>query len=266
MRLPLLALMMICAPVLSAHADDDLANNPNAFRQIPTHVTVDYAVAKDGALHLIMNTTPPLTGCGKMSDLPVMVRPDFEAVDVVIDQYYFVRPVGTNASKECGPTYKVATAHATVEAQDIAANDIKRIRFWYKQTLDTVLIQPAGRPGDVILTPLGTPKIFSLGKKRSSVPTIAPSKTDDAVNTITKTPNLVLLSTGDDAIDQIVRTALTEMAESRGFKATDDPDLFLDKGGQYYKQLATQKAIEIGAVMYQGTRQPVYAIRLDQGH
>jgi hypothetical protein len=256
-----LTLFITTMPIVAPHAGE--------VPQTPQSITLDYAVGPDGTLYMMMKSFPAITGCGSFTEWPMNATADYESIDLRLGGYAFVHPDGTTDKKSCGTGYKAASANIAFSPDEIKTT--KRIRLWYGDTLDTLVLQRAATQDGLTLAPVGTPKLFKMGKKLGEVPGTTATP---APPTETKEPapaaapvleNVILLSTGEDAADKILQLQIVEMAAMKGLLPTPNPDLFFDKTGQYYKRLATEKTIEIGAIMVEGQRIPIYGIRLDQG-
>jgi hypothetical protein len=256
-----MAILVTLLATPSWAADDDIDKYDFHIMQ-PRAVSVHYAQHnQDLALHLV--TSPPVTGCGMMTSLPHTLTFDINAADIRVEEYAFIRPKSGEV-KDCGPAYKVAQARLTLSADDLAGHDIERIRFWYQNAMDTFLVTREGRT--ITLTPAGAGQVFTLGKRQDHIAMPSDQEAESSSTSQDTKPdltNLLLLSTGDDAVDQKMRDAIRELATGRGLNTTDDPDIYFDKTGDYYKHLGTQPVMEIGAMMVDGKRTPVYATRLD---
>lgn len=241
--------------------------------QTPQSITLDYAVSKDGTLYMMMQSSPAITGCGSFTEWPMAATADYESIDLRLGKYAFVHPDGTVDKKSCGTGYKAASANISFSPDE--TKDIKRIRLWYGDQVDTIVFQRGGTPDGLTLGAVGTAKMFKIGKKLGEAPVVgaAPEPAPDpktAAGTGAKDQapvleNVILLSTGEDEADKILQLQIVEMAAMKGLLPTPNPDLYFDKTGQYYKRLAKEKTIEVGAIMVEGQRIPIYGIRLDQG-
>jgi hypothetical protein len=143
-----------------AHARPDIL-------QTPTSVQVDYAIQNNN-LVLMLATRPPISGCGKISNLPVSARYDSNSIDLYLGPYVFTPAKYDVRGAACGPTYKISIARVSVPLIDLKSKDINRIRLWSDTKLDTFLI--TNDDSSPTLSQISGAGFFKLGNYLLQVP------------------------------------------------------------------------------------------------
>ncbi len=248
---------LIPAPVWAENTISD----SDVIIMTPQKIRIDYGVQKDDLI-LRLYTVPPITACGLVTELPLDMQIDADTLDIYVDDYGII-PLSAARGDDCGPSYKVADATVRIPGAAQEISSVQKLRFWYKNDITTILIDRNSEEPTLLLA--GDSKIFEVGVPKANLDKAsnqitAPTATQETIDTT----NILLISTGDDAVDRKNRSAIKKLAQSRGLMTTDDPDLFIDQTGEYYQHLGQQSVIEVGTIMINGKSQAVYATRLQQ--
>lgn len=135
--------------------------------QTPDSILVNYAT-QDNNLILMLSTRPPISGCGKIANLPIGGGFDGRAIDLHVGPYDFTpAPSGTRGSA-CGPTYKVSIGRVSVPISDLIDKNITHIRLWSGTQLDTLLITL--NKEKISLSQINGVGFFRLGDEKPNVP------------------------------------------------------------------------------------------------
>lgn len=135
--------------------------------QTPTSILVNYAL-QNNELILMMATRPPISGCGKISNLPIGGGFDTGAIDLHVGAYVFTPARYDTRGPACGPTYKMSMARVSVPLGDLESKQITRIRLWSGNDLDTFLITSDGT--HLSLSQIPGAGFFKLGSYLLQVP------------------------------------------------------------------------------------------------
>ncbi len=135
--------------------------------QTPQSILVNYAV-QNKELILMLSTRPPISGCGKISNLPIGGGFDTNAIDLQVGAYTFTPAKYNVHGPACGPTYKMSIARVAIPLADLESKKINRIRLWSGTNLDTFLI--TNDDSHLTLSQIPGARFFKLGNYLLQVP------------------------------------------------------------------------------------------------
>ena len=135
--------------------------------QTPDNIQVDYAV-ENNQLVLMLATRPPISGCGKISNLPIRGDFDRDAVDLTVGPYAFIPAPSGTRGRACGPAYKVSVGRVSIPLAEITGREISRIRLWSGTQMDAFAISV--QEGTLNLDQIEGAGFFKLGQRKTTVP------------------------------------------------------------------------------------------------
>lgn len=256
LRLVPLAFVLSLFSPHTAFGEDSVLGKP--YVQKPLSFRVDYKIDPD-YLTLQIVAEPAITACGNITDVPLKASFDFEAADITVGDYMFLQPMGTGA-RDCRASYKAASANISIDRGALVRKDIRQLRLWYQYTLDTFTLQ-TDQAGNLSLMPPMKSRMFKLGRDLNL--TARPVQAPDPIAAPVAAPQyfgpVLILTTGNAAIDAQGAPEIAALAATRGLAPQPGTSVYTDTGGQFALQLQYRPSLSIGSITVQGARYPVIA-------